>query len=181
MKYDSDNFTMSFLYGIAGLLSASHLLAHLPVDKTKKHLGLCSPNQAGVYRFGSKSSSLPNLAKFIRIFDSRQSFSDYSCHPINTCLPLMLSLLFVYKRASVCKRASVYKRASLTFILLREVRFNMSRHLLFHKALWPIPLLRQSHSATYVKLLARSVHTEQLPPTTPVRPVCLSSRIKDIC
>jgi hypothetical protein len=166
---------MSFLYGIAGLLSASYLLAHLLVDKTKKHLGLCSPNQAGGYRFGSESRSLPNLAKFIRIFDSRQSFFrlTYSCHPINTCLPLMLSLLFVYKRASVCKRAS------LTFILLREVRFNMSRHLLFHKALWPIPLLRQSHSATYVKLLARSVHTEQLPPTTPVRPVCLSSRIKD--
>jgi hypothetical protein len=168
MKYDSDNFSMSFLYDIARLLSASHLLAHLLVDRTKEDLGCYPSSQAGACHFSSESSSLPNLAKLIRIFDSRQSCSDYSCHPTNICLPLMLSLLFV------CKPTSSI------FIRLREMRFNMNPQWLFRNAVWSRPLLRQRQSASYVKLLARSVHTEQLPSTTPVRPVCLSSHIKDI-
>jgi hypothetical protein len=163
MKYNSENSSMAFLYDIARLLSASHLLAHLLVDRTKKDLGFYPPSQAGACHFDSGSTSLPNLARLIRFFDSRQSSSDYSCHPTNICLPLMLSLLFV------CKRTSSI------FIPLREMRFNMR---LLHKAIWSGPLLRQRQSASYIKLLARSVHTEQLPSTTPVRPVCLSSRIK---
>ena len=159
MKYDSDNFSMAFLYDIASLLSASHLLVHLLVDRTKKELGFYLSSQAGAWHFSNESSSLPNLAKLIRIFDSGQSSPDYSCHPTNICLPLMLSLLFV------CKRTSSI------FIRLREMRFNMNRPWLFHNAVWSSPLLRQRQSAGYIKLLARSVHTEQLPSTTPVRPV----------
>jgi hypothetical protein len=90
IKYDSENFSMAFPYDIARLLSASHLLAHLLVDRTKKDLGFYRSSQAGVCHFNSESSPLPNLAKLIRIFDSRQSSSDYSCHPTNICLPLML-------------------------------------------------------------------------------------------
>ena len=169
MKYDSDNFSMAFLYDIAGLLSASHLLAHLLVDRTKKHLGLCSQTRQVLAISAARVAHCliwPSSSAFLT---RGNHFSDYSCHPINTCLPLMLSLLFV------CKT-----EASSIFIPLREMRFNMSRQSLFHKAVWSSPLLRQRQSASYVKLLARSVHTEQLPPTTPVRPVCLSSRIKDM-
>jgi hypothetical protein len=165
MKYDSENFSMASLYDVARLLSASHLLAHLLVDRTKKDLGFRLSRQAGACHFSSESSSLPNLAKLIRIFDSRQSSSDYFCQPTNICLPLMLSLLFV------CKQTSSI------FIRLREMRFNMNRQRLFN-AVWSGPLLRQRQSASYIKLLARSLHMEQLPSTTPVRPVCLSSHIK---
>jgi hypothetical protein len=38
MKYNSENSSMAFLYDIARLLSASHLLAHLLADRTKKDL-----------------------------------------------------------------------------------------------------------------------------------------------
>jgi hypothetical protein len=161
MKYDSENFSMAFLYNIARLLSTSHLLAYLLVDGAGKDLSFYPSSQAGACHFNGGSSSLPNLAGLIRIFDSRQSSSDYSCHPTNIWLPLMLSLLFV------CGRTSSI------FIPLREMRFNMR---LFHKAVWSGPLLRQRQSARYIRSLA--VHTGQLPSTTPVRPVCLSSHIK---
>jgi len=179
MKYNSENSSMAFLYDIARLLSASHLLAHLLADRTKKDLGFYLPSQAGACHFSSssESSSLPNLAKLIRIFDSRQSASDYSCHPTNICLPLMLSLLFVCKRTS---SIFIRKRTSSIFICLHEMRFNMNQQWLFHNAIWSSPLLRQRQSASCIKLLARSMHTEQLPSTTPVRLVCLSSHTKDM-
>ena len=116
--------------------------------------------QASACHFGSERSSLPNLAKLVRIFDSRQSFSDYSCH----------------RSTSAFHRCRVYLSFKFHLITRNEIQYETDWG--YSNALWSSPLLRQRQSATYVKLLARSVHTEQLPSTTPVRPVCLSPHIK---
>jgi hypothetical protein len=156
MKYDSDNFTMSFLYGIAGLLSASHLLAHLLVDKTKKHLGLCSPNQA------------VRVAHCL-IWPSSSAFLTRG-NPFQ--------IILVTRSTSAFHRCRVYLSFKFHLITRNEIQYETNWG--YSNALWSSPLLRQRQSATYVKLLARSVHTEQLPSTTPVRPICLSSHIKDM-